>query len=80
MYLSRAKNICGACFYDQGGMPDKKIMIACILGRQEHMVGEDGSHDPFHNVVRETFRDAGFGVLPMFIGWHVPYISQEKRE
>lgn len=74
----------GLRFYDKGGMAGKKALVACTLGGQEHMFGEGAIHGPFEDMLRPllrgTLRYAGFDVLPPFVGWHVPYISQEDRE
>jgi len=73
----------GKRFYDQGGLKGKKGMLAFTLGGREHMFGEDAIHGDMNTILRPILRGAmayvGLTVLPPFIGWHVPYISQEER-
>jgi NAD(P)H dehydrogenase (quinone) len=73
----------GMRFYDRGGMKGKKALIALTLGGQPHMFSADGVHGPLPDMLRHLLRGTlgylGFDVLQPFVGWHVPYISQEAR-
>ena len=54
------------------------------LGGRTHIFGENSIHGPSENylsaIQRGTLEYAGFEVLPPFIAYHVPYISQEARQ
>lgn len=74
----------GKRFYNHGGMVTKKAMLCFTLGGRQHMFGENSIHgtleqylSPIH---RGTLAYAGFEVLPPFIAYHVPYISNEARQ
>jgi NAD(P)H dehydrogenase (quinone) len=74
----------GKRFYDQGGLKGKKGLLAFTLGGREHMFGEDKIHGEMQTMLRPLLRGSmayvGLSVLPPFIGWHVPYISNEDRQ
>jgi NAD(P)H dehydrogenase (quinone) len=48
------------------------------------MFGEGAIHGPLEDMLRPLLRGTlayvGLEVLPPFVAWHVPYISQEARE
>jgi len=73
----------GKRFYDQGGLKGKKGLLAFTLGGREHMFGQDKIHGEMQTMLRPILRGSmayvGLSVLPPFIGWHVPYISDEDR-
>ena len=73
----------GKRFYDLGGLTGKKAMITITLGGQPHMFGEDRIHGPLEDMLRHLLRGTlyytGMSVLPPFVAWHVPYISNEAR-
>jgi NAD(P)H dehydrogenase (quinone) len=73
----------GKRFYDQGGLKGKKGLLAFTLGGREHMFGKDKIHGEMQTMLRPLLRGSmayvGLTVLPPFIGWHVPYISDEDR-
>jgi NAD(P)H dehydrogenase (quinone) len=73
----------GKRFYDQGGLKGKKSLLAFTLGGREHMFGKDKIHGEIQTMLRPLMRGSmayvGLSVLPPFIGWHVPYISDEDR-
>lgn len=73
----------GKRFYDRGGLTGKRALVAVTLGGQRQMFGEHGIHGPLEDMLRPLLRGtlgyAGFTVLPLFVGWHVPYISDEAR-
>ena len=73
----------GKRFYDQGGMRGKRAMLTLTLGGREHMFGPGAIHGEMETLLRPILRGAlaycGFAVLPPFVGYHVPYISDEAR-
>ncbi|NDZ17655.1 NAD(P)H dehydrogenase [Variovorax sp. WS11] len=73
----------GMRFYDRGGLAGKKALVALTLGGQSHMFEPDGVHGPLEEMLKHLLRGTlgyvGFDVLQPFIGWHVPYVSQETR-
>jgi NAD(P)H dehydrogenase (quinone) len=73
----------GKRFYDQGGLKGKKGLLAFTLGGREHMFGDDRIHGEMQTMLRPLLRGSmayvGLSVLPSFIGWHVPYITDEDR-
>ena len=73
----------GKRFYDKGGLRGKKAMLACTLGGRDHMFGPDAIHGEIEVMLRPILRGTlyytGFEVLPPFIGWHIPYISEDER-
>lgn len=74
----------GKRFYDQGGLAGKRALVTVTLGGREHMFGEGAIHGPLEDMLRPLLRGTlayvGLEVLPPFVAWHVPYISQEARE
>ncbi|MNH33820.1 Glutathione-regulated potassium-efflux system ancillary protein KefF [compost metagenome] len=74
----------GKRFYDQGGLAGKQALVTVTLGGREHMFGEGAIHGPLEDMLRPILRGTlayvGFDVLPPFVAWHVPYISDEARQ
>jgi NAD(P)H dehydrogenase (quinone) len=74
----------GKRFYDQGGLAGKKALVSLTLGGREHMFGEGAIHGPLEDMLRPLLRGTlayvGLDVLPPFVAWHVPYISNEARQ
>ncbi|BAN49765.1 NAD(P)H-dependent oxidoreductase [Metapseudomonas resinovorans] len=74
----------GKRFYDQGGLAGKKALVSLTLGGREHMFGEGAIHGPLEDMLRPLLRGTlayvGLEVLPPFVAWHVPYISNDARE
>ncbi len=74
----------GKRFYNHGGMAGKKAMLSFTLGGRDHMFGEQAIHGSLDSLLlpiqRGTLAYVGFEVLPPFIAYHVPYISQEARQ
>ena len=74
----------GKRFYDQGGLVGKRALVTVTLGGSEHMFGEGAIHGPLEDMLRPILRGTlayvGMQVLPPFVAWHVPYISQEARQ
>ncbi|MNC06832.1 Glutathione-regulated potassium-efflux system ancillary protein KefF [compost metagenome] len=74
----------GARIYDRGGLKDKKAMLAFSLGGQDHMFGPGAVHGELEALLQPIQRGVlgyvGLTVLPPFVAFHVPYISQEARQ
>ena len=75
----------GRRVYDRGGMRGKKAMLTLTLGGQEHMFHDEQSiHGEMALMLRPILRGAlaytGFSVLPPYIAYHVPYISDAARQ
>ncbi|GLZ85900.1 NAD(P)H quinone oxidoreductase [Metapseudomonas resinovorans] len=74
----------GKRFYDQGGLAGKKALVTLTLGGREHMFGEGAIHGPLEDMLRPLLRGTlayvGLDVLPPFVAWHVPYISNDARQ
>mgnify|MGYP001597171341 CR=1 FL=1 len=75
----------GLRFYDHGGLVGKRAMTTLMLGGRPHMFdGPDSVHGPLDDMLRPLLRGTlaytGLAVLPPFVGWHVPYVTQEQRE
>ncbi|WP_371231945.1 NAD(P)H-dependent oxidoreductase [Pseudomonas sp. QE6] len=73
----------GKRFYDQGGLAGKKALVTVTLGGRDHMFGEGAIHGPLEDMLRPILRGTlaytGMTVLPPFVAWHVPYISNDAR-
>lgn len=73
----------GKRIYDRGGLTGRSVLVGLTLGAQEHMFGPQGIHGPLEGMLKHllqgTLAYAGLQVLPPFIGWHVPYITDEAR-
>ncbi|QBR01586.1 NAD(P)H-dependent oxidoreductase [Paraburkholderia pallida] len=73
----------GTRFYDRGGLRGKRAIVSVTLGGQAHMFGNDGVHGPIEGMLRHllqgTLGYTGLDVLAPFVGWHVPYVSNEER-
>ena len=74
----------GKRFYNHGGMKGKKAMLCFTLGGREHMFGDQSVHGSIEQYISSIQRGSlaytGFEVLPPFIAYHVPYISDEDRQ
>jgi len=80
--------ISGLCYggrriYDRGGLAGKRAMLAISLGGQAHMFGPDGIHGELEVLLRPIHQGmlgyVGLTVLPPFVAWHVPYVSDAER-
>lgn len=73
----------GKRFYDRGGLRGKRAMVSVTIGAQAHMFQHDGIHgdlvDMLRPVLQGTLGYAGMSVLPPFVGWHVPYVTERER-
>jgi len=73
----------GKRFYDRGGLAGRKALVTLTLGGREHMFGPDAVHGPLEDMLRPLLRGTlyytGLTVLPPFVAWHVPYVSDEVR-
>ncbi|ATZ65372.1 NAD(P)H-dependent oxidoreductase [Acinetobacter bereziniae] len=74
----------GKRFYNRGGMLGKKAMLSFTLGGRDHMFGQNAIHGAIDDLLlpiqRGTLAYVGFEVLPPFIAYHVPYITDEARQ
>ncbi len=74
----------GKRFYDRGGLAGRKAMVTITLGGRPHMFGENGIHGALEDMLRPLLRGTlyytGMAVLPPFVAWHVPYISEADRK
>jgi len=73
----------GKRFYDRGGLRGKRMIAAFTLGGSEHMFGPEAIHGEIEvmlrPILRGTFYYVGCDVLPPFVAWHVPYVSEDVR-
>ncbi len=73
----------GKRFYDQGGLAGKRALLTLTLGGRDHMFGPGAIHGPLEDMLRPVLRGTlaytGMTVLPPFVAWHVPYVSDEVR-
>ncbi|MFA7281314.1 MAG: NAD(P)H-dependent oxidoreductase [Sterolibacterium sp.] len=73
----------GKRIYDRGGLVGKKTMLTVTMGARQHMLIEGSIHGPLEDMLRPIMRGTlayvGMSVLPPFVGYHVPYITQEER-
>ncbi|QVM93760.1 NAD(P)H-dependent oxidoreductase [Pseudomonas entomophila] len=73
----------GTRIYDRGGLKGKRAMLSFSLGGQAHMFGPDAVHGELDTLLRPIQRGVlgyvGLSVLPPFVAFHVPYISEEAR-
>lgn len=74
----------GKRIYDRGGLLGRRALVGLTLGGQEQMFGSPGIHGPLDGMLKHllqgTLAYAGLQVLPPFVGWHVPYISDQARQ
>jgi len=74
----------GKRFYDRGGLAGRKAMVTVTLGGRPHMFGDGAIHGPLEDMLRPLLRGTlyytGLAVLPPFVAWHVPYISDDDRK
>ena len=74
----------GKRFYDKGGLKGKKAMLTFTLGGRSHMLTGKGIHgdilDMLRPVLQGTLAYTGMTVLPPFVGYHVPYLSDVERK
>lgn len=73
----------GKRFYDQGGLAGKRALLTLTLGGRNHMFGPGAIHGPLEDMLRPVLRGTlaytGMTVLPPFVAWHVPYVSDDVR-
>lgn len=74
----------GRRFYDRGGLRGKRMLAAFTLGGPEHMFGPQAIHGEIAAMLRPllqgTFAYVGCSVLPPFVAWHVPYVTDDVRK
>ncbi|PBZ54984.1 NAD(P)H dehydrogenase [Pseudomonas aeruginosa] len=73
----------GKRIYDRGGLKGKMAMLAFSLGGQRHMFGPGAVHGELESLLLPIHRGmlayVGLKVLPPFVAYHVPYISESER-
>lgn len=73
----------GLRFYDRGGLKGRRALLAYTCGGREAMFTAHGVHGEMDDVLRPMLRHTlgyvGFEVLPSFVAYHVPYITDEQR-
>lgn len=73
----------GRRFYDRGGLRGRRALLAITLGGRAHMFGPASIHGPLEDLLRPllqgTLAYVGLAVLPPFVAWHVPYVSDAVR-
>lgn len=73
----------GTRIYDRGGLKGKMAMLSFSLGGQDHMFGPNAVHGELDTLLRPIQRGmlgyVGLKVLPPFVAFHVPYISEADR-
>ncbi|AKU21016.1 NAD(P)H-dependent oxidoreductase [Massilia sp. NR 4-1] len=74
----------GMRFYERGGLRGKRALCTVTIGAQEHMYQPGGIHgsllDMLKPVLQGTLAYSGMDVLPPFVAWHVPYVSDAERK
>lgn len=73
----------GKRIYDRGGLKGKMAMLAFSQGGQRHMFGPGAVHGELEALLLPIHRGmlayVGLQVLPPFVAYHVPYISESER-
>lgn len=73
----------GRRFYEAGGLAGRKALCTITLGGRESMFGPEAIHGEFQDMLRPILRGTlwycGMEVLPPFVAWHVPYVTEEVR-
>lgn len=73
----------GKRFYDRGGLAGRRALVGLTLGGQAHMFSQGGIHGPLEDMLKPllqgTLAYAGLQVLPPFVGWHIPYLTDAAR-
>lgn len=73
----------GRRIYDRGALAGKRALLALTCGGRDYMMAADGIHGDIQQILKPvlqgTFGYIGMTVLPPFVGYHVPYLSQEVR-
>lgn len=74
----------GKRFYNHGGLVGKKALLAFTLGGRDYMFQENAIHGTMdqllHPIQQGILGYTGLSVLPPFIGYHVPYLTDAERE
>lgn len=73
----------GRRFYDQGSLAGKRGWLVLTCGGRDYMLSEGGIHGDMTQILKPvlqgTLAYTGLSVLPPFTGYHIPYLSPEKR-
>lgn len=73
----------GLRFYDRGGLAGRRALLTYTCGGRDAMFSSEGVHgemdDVLRPILRHTLGYVGFEVLPSFVAYHVPYITEDER-
>jgi NAD(P)H dehydrogenase (quinone) len=74
----------GRRVYNKGGLVGKRAVLALTCGGRDYMLSEGGIHGDLTGILKPVTQGslgyAGMTVLPPFVGYHVPYLSDEQRQ
>jgi NAD(P)H dehydrogenase (quinone) len=74
----------GRRVYNKGGLVGKRAVLALTCGGRDYMLSEGGIHGDLTGILKPVLQGslgyAGMTVLPPFVGYHVPYLSDEQRQ
>ncbi len=74
----------GRRVYNKGGLVGKRALLALTCGGRDYMLSADGIHGDLTNILKPVLQGslgyAGMTVLPPYVGYHVPYLSDEQRQ
>lgn len=74
----------GRRVYNKGGLVGKRAVLALTCGGRDYMLSEGGIHGDITGILKPVLQGslgyAGMTVLPPFVGYHVPYLSDEQRQ
>ncbi len=74
----------GRRVYNKGGLVGKRAVLALTCGGRDYMLSEGGIHGDITGILKPVLQGslgyAGMTVLPPFVGYHVPYLSNEQRQ
>jgi len=74
----------GRRVYNKGGLVGKRAILALTCGGRDYMLSEGGIHGDITGILKPVLQGslgyAGMTVLPPFVGYHVPYLSDEQRQ
>lgn len=73
----------GLRFYNRGGLAGRRALLTYTCGGRDAMFSSDGIHgemdEMLRPILRHTLGYVGFEVLPSFVAYHVPYITDDER-
>lgn len=73
----------GRRIYDKGMMAGKRATVALATGARDYMLAAEGIHGDINAILKPVLQGTlgyvGFTVLPPYVSYHVPYLSEDKR-